>query len=836
MSQLRLLTALMCLAILTLGGCANSHPATQPSAGNELMQNDAAGGHAPSATGPSRLNADAKAHLTLDQIRPAPTLPSALRPTTDPSGPAPTSSLLLYAQAMQVVRDAQGTQLTEQQVSDARTKAIDLLNSAVAIDPYSFELFHLLGDLYASDPATMTKGIEAFESAAAIRPDDVDIQRILGRAYLAESNLPQAIWHFRLAQQTSGYHKQENEAAIVDRFLAESLEGSGYLQAAVEEYTSLRNRIRQPTEPMRYDADIGPLVADPLPVWVKIASLQEKLGQHAQAVATYKEAATTQSGDDTELARAMFEEYDRQDQVEPAAQLVVNQLAEHPQSLRELVPMIDRLVAPARRNEIQIPMLQGLSVPAGSESARQFLIAQIASIRRRDTLARSSLEASIAHDPPFAPAYRMMVNDIWNRLDWDDAKKQTETKKLADKAAAAGNKSLSLELGAMSLLNQNQTPQAVDELAKAMAATPTPAPDLQVVYAEALYATRAQAKAVEVLQNLTADHPTDQDAWQMLFNLTLKGPAPDTMPSAPAAPPDAAHREAAQNILARWLAADPGSVKGRLQQAEILDGEGQTQDAQGILMKLEGEHGDDSEVLDSLMGFCVSHNKVQAFVSLLMQRHNADPRDRRIVSLLVTILGPQQPDDAVKILNDARKTLAGDAEGLYSISPLYQQIGKNSMTVDVLQEVLKLDPKNAAANNDLGYDWADEGKNLPEAEKMIRLAVDAEPDNESYLDSMGWVLYKRGKFDQAKVFMEKAIDPSTQPDPVVLNHYGDVLYRLGDIATADKQWQRARDLLGRVDLTDPEHARLMQNLTLKLQQVQSRRPADVAPVGADMES
>jgi tetratricopeptide (TPR) repeat protein len=819
MSQRRLLMRVTCVAGLALGtGCAGTHSATQPIAiGNLLSASPTVTRTSDSAS----TAQEAKAHLALDQIKPIPTLPPALRPTTDPSGPAPTQSLLLYAQAMEVVRLAQTSQTTEQQGDDSRQKAIGLLEQAVAVDPYSYELSSLLGSLYVMDGNTVAKGLDSFENAAAIRPDDVEIQGVLGRDYLAEHNLPQAIWHLRLAQQTTGYRRLENQAAIVDRFLAEALESSGYFQAAVQVYSSLRDRIRQPTEAMRYDAEIGPLVENPLPVWVKIASLQERLGQHALAVATYKEAATTQAGNATDLVKAMFDEYDRQDQVEPAAQLVINQLADHPHTLREMVSLIDRLVAPARRDEITIATLQNITVPASSESAKQFLIAQVAGLRRRDALERDSLQKSVAVNPPFEPAYRESVAAIWARVDWDDARKKSETKTLVDKATAAGNKSLALELDARSLISQNKPQQAVDELAKAMAAAKTPSPDLQVAYAEALIETNNLPKSQEVLKDLTTAYPGDDDAWQMLFNVTLKSQNP----------------EAARKVLMEdWLAVEPGSIKGRLQQAAILDGGGDLQAAQDVLVKLETEHSDDSEVLDSLMGFCVNHQKVAQFVALMMQRHAQDPRNRRVVGFLVEILGPQRPDDALKVLNDLRTTLSGDADGLYSISPLYQSIGHKELTEEVLQDVLKIDAKNAAANNDLGYDWADGGKNLPQAEKMIRAAVDAEPDNQSYLDSMGWVLYKRGKFDQAKVFMEKAIDPASQPDPIVLNHYGDVLYRLGDIAGASKVWQRAKSLLGQVDPSDDEHVTLLRNLTLKIQQVDRRTPADVAPVGAELES
>ena len=65
-----------------------------------------------------------------------------------------------------------------------------------------------------------------------------------------------------------------------------------------------------------------------------------------------------------------------------------------------------------------------------------------------------------------------------------------------------------------------------------------------------------------------------------------------------------------------------------------------------------------------------------------------------------------------------------------------------------------MDPRHAAASNDLGYTWADEGKNLDGAERLVRVAVDAEPDNQSFLDSLGWVLYKRSKFSEAQTYFE----------------------------------------------------------------------------------
>ncbi len=73
--------------------------------------------------------------------------------------------------------------------------------------------------------------------------------------------------------------------------------------------------------------------------------------------------------------------------------------------------------------------------------------------------------------------------------------------------------------------------------------------------------------------------------------------------------------------------------------------------------------------------------------------------------------------------------------------------------------------------NDLGYLWADENRHLSRAMKMIRKAVEAEPDNGAYRDSLGWVLYRLGRYEEAIAELEKAAE--RQPDGVIFDHLGD---------------------------------------------------------------
>ena len=95
---------------------------------------------------------------------------------------------------------------------------------------------------------------------------------------------------------------------------------------------------------------------------------------------------------------------------------------------------------------------------------------------------------------------------------------------------------------------------------------------------------------------------------------------------------------------------------------------------------------------------------------------------------------------------------------------------------------------------------------------------------------MGWVLYKRGRFDEARKYLEDAIGPARYPDPVVLDHFGDVLYRLGEGAKAQAQWEQSLKRLGEVRADRDDLRQLKLQLQKKLQQASEGQPVNVAPV------
>jgi Flp pilus assembly protein TadD len=103
---------------------------------------------------------------------------------------------------------------------------------------------------------------------------------------------------------------------------------------------------------------------------------------------------------------------------------------------------------------------------------------------------------------------------------------------------------------------------------------------------------------------------------------------------------------------------------------------------------------------------------------------------------------------------------------------------------------LELQPDEALILNYLGYSWVERGENLDRARGMIEKAVDLRPRDGYIVDSLGWVLFQLGDFDEAVRQLERAV--SLRPaDPVINEHLGDAYWRVGRRLEAKFQWQRA---------------------------------------------
>jgi tetratricopeptide (TPR) repeat protein len=148
-----------------------------------------------------------------------------------------------------------------------------------------------------------------------------------------------------------------------------------------------------------------------------------------------------------------------------------------------------------------------------------------------------------------------------------------------------------------------------------------------------------------------------------------------------------------------------------------------------------------------------------------------------------------------------------NAKFYFNYGATAEQAGLYEKAADLLRKSIALDPANAAeAYNYLGYMWADHNMYLDEAEDMIKRALQIEPDNGSYLDSLGWVEFRKGRFDQALADLLRAAKNMEHEDAVVFEHIGDVYLKLNRVSQALEAWQKALVL-------DPKN----KNLTEKIE-------------------
>src|SRR5262249_22809326 len=110
------------------------------------------------------------------------------------------------------------------------------------------------------------------------------------------------------------------------------------------------------------------------------------------------------------------------------------------------------------------------------------------------------------------------------------------------------------------------------------------------------------------------------------------------------------------------------------------------------------------------------------------------------------------------------------------------------------QKCLELAPNFAEAQNYLGYMWAEHGENLDRARELITKALNSEPKNAAYLDSMAWVLFKLNQPKEALPYILDAIKNSEEEDATVYDHLGDIYSALNQPDKAREGWQKSLSL------------------------------------------
>ncbi len=187
-----------------------------------------------------------------------------------------------------------------------------------------------------------------------------------------------------------------------------------------------------------------------------------------------------------------------------------------------------------------------------------------------------------------------------------------------------------------------------------------------------------------------------------------------------------------------------------------------------------------------------------------------DERARLIVNEAQLLRDAGRLDDALKLVADALKVQKDSVDLLYEHAMLAEKANQLDLMERELRRIIQIAPDNQHAYNALGYSLADRNLRLQEAYDLIRKANELAPEDPFIMDSLGWVEFRLGRYEQAEKTLRRAF--SIKADPEIAAHLGEVLWVLGREDEARQLWRDA-------NAKDPKNSTLkgtLQRLQVKL--------------------
>lgn len=222
----------------------------------------------------------------------------------------------------------------------------------------------------------------------------------------------------------------------------------------------------------------------------------------------------------------------------------------------------------------------------------------------------------------------------------------------------------------------------------------------------------------------------------------------------------------------------------------IAEEQGKFETAADYYVGVEGgENHMDAQIRMGLI--LAKQDKIDEALRHLQEIQPASDEDRHLLAQAKAeiLIRQKRYQEAMEIYNKALEHNASDIELLYSRAMLAEKMDKLELLERDLRAILEQDPDHAQALNALGYTLADRTDRLQEAHDLIKRALEASPNDFYILDSMGWVLYRMGRLEEAEKYLRKALEK--RQDPEVAAHLGEVLWVKGERDEAREVWETA---------------------------------------------
>ncbi len=173
------------------------------------------------------------------------------------------------------------------------------------------------------------------------------------------------------------------------------------------------------------------------------------------------------------------------------------------------------------------------------------------------------------------------------------------------------------------------------------------------------------------------------------------------------------------------------------------------------------------------------------------ERFTDDPRFPFFAALALS--RQQQSAEAIKALQRALSVDSTYVEAWTQLGIEYSIADQPILSDSAYRRAIELEPDNALANNNYAYSLSERGEKLALARQMAETALEKEPNNPSYLDTMGWIYYQLGDYEKALEFISKAI-ANGDASATVYEHLGDVYNKLGESEEAERAWRKSQNI------------------------------------------
>ena len=276
--------------------------------------------------------------------------------------------------------------------------------------------------------------------------------------------------------------------------------------------------------------------------------------------------------------------------------------------------------------------------------------------------------------------------------------------------------------------------------------------------------TNQRTKAIEMLQEIIKQHPERYQPYDLLAQLLDEGARALARANQPE-PAKTEFAKAAANYE-QSLLINPGRANTCLRLAELLIGPlKESERAARVLTEARQRFPNAPEF---------------TYYLALALREAKHPQ--QAVTTFEEALNEAQVENEVML----------NARFYFDYGAAADQAGLYDKAAELFRKSIALDPANAAeAYNYIGFMWADHNLHLEEAEEMIGRALQLDPNNGAYLDSLGWLQYRKGKYDEALHELLRAAQNLTRDDPIVFDHIGDTYSKLDRVPQALEFWQKA---------------------------------------------